>query len=41
MWIKLVWRSAKCESYFWIFNSRFEFRRVMYFTHLEGLGNAL
>ena len=42
MWIKLVERYAKCQSYFWIFNSKFEFKRVMYFTYLEeALGDAL
>ena len=29
------------ESCFWIFNSKFEFRRAMYFTYLEALGNVL
>ena len=33
----------KCEKrvVFWIFKSKFEFRRTMCFTYLKALGNAL
>ena len=40
MWIKLAQRNVKCESRR-IFNSKFKFRRAIYFTYLEALGNAL
>ena len=38
---KNIYRNAKCELCFWIFDSKFSFRRAMCFTYLEALGNAL
>ena len=32
---------SEMQVLLWIFNSKFEFRRAMYFTYLESLGNAL
>ena len=32
---------SEMQVLLWIFNSKFEFRRAMYFTYLEALGNAL
>ena len=36
-----VERNSRCKSCFWIFNSKFEFKRAMYFTYLEALWSAL
>ena len=39
--MKKVQKNVKCELCFWMFNSKFKFRKAMHFAYLEALGNAL
>ena len=38
---QLSLENTKCKSCFWIVNLKFEFRRALYFTFVQALGNAL
>ena len=33
--IKIAWKNTKCESYFWVFNSKFELSIFLNFRFLD------